>query len=81
MSGPAGSRRTIAVRVIPRARRDEVGGERDGRLLIRTTAPPEDGAANDAVRKLVAKHLGVPRGKVTLVSGHTSRDKLLRIED
>lgn len=72
---------TIAVRVIPRARRDEVGGERDGRLLVRTTAPPVDDAANEAVRRLIAAHLGVPRRRVTLLSGHRSRDKVLRVEE
>ena len=49
---------TIEVRVIPRARRDEVGGERAGRLLVRTTAAPTDGKANAAVCRLVAAHLG-----------------------
>jgi hypothetical protein len=49
----------LAVRVIPRARRDEVGGERAGRLLVRTTAAPVDDAANEAVRRLVAAHRGV----------------------
>lgn len=72
--------RTVEVRVVPRARRDEVGGEREGRLLVRTTAPPVDGAANEAVRRLVAAHFGVHRRDVTLVAGAHSRDKVLRIE-
>lgn len=75
-----GTSRHVAVRVIPRARRDEVGGERDGRLLVRTTAPPVDDAANEAVRRLVAAHLGVPHRRVRLVSGHRSRDKVLRVD-
>jgi uncharacterized protein (TIGR00251 family) len=70
----------LDIRVIPRARRNEVGGDRDGRLLVRTTAAPVDGAANDAVRKQVAKHLGVPVRSVQIVSGHRSRDKLLAID-
>jgi uncharacterized protein (TIGR00251 family) len=69
----------IAVRVIPRARRNEVGGERAGRLLVRTTAAPVDDKANAAVCALVAAHLGVPRRSVEIVSGHRSRDKTLRI--
>ena len=69
----------IAVRVIPRARRDEVGGERDGRLLVRTTAVPVDNRANVAVCKLVAAHLRVPARHVEVVSGHHSRDKVLRV--
>jgi uncharacterized protein len=67
------------VRVIPRARRDEVGGERAGRLVVRTTAAPVDGRANEAVCRLVAAHLGVRRQHVTVVAGDRSRDKTLRI--
>ena len=69
----------IEIRVIPRARRDQVGEMRGGRLVVRTTAAPVDGAANVAVCKLVAAHLGVPRRRVEVVSGHHSRDKVLRI--
>jgi uncharacterized protein (TIGR00251 family) len=69
----------LEVRVIPRARRNEIAGERDGRLLVRTTAPPLDGRANDSVRRLVAEHLGVPVRHVEIASGHQSRDKVLRI--
>jgi uncharacterized protein (TIGR00251 family) len=69
----------IEVRVITRARRNEVGGERDGRLVVRTTAAPVDGRANDSVCALVAEHLGVPVRSVEIVSGHHSRNKVLRI--
>ena len=69
----------LEIRVIPRATRNEVGGERNGRLLVRTTATPVDGKANDAVRKQVATHLGVPVSSVEIVSGHRARDKTLRI--
>ncbi len=72
---------TLAVRVIPRARRDQVGGERDGRLVVRTVAPPADGKANVAVTKLLAAHLGIPARRLELVAGHTSRDKVFRITD
>ena len=64
----------------PRARRDEVVGERDGRLVVRVTAPPLDGRANDAVRKLLAKRLGVAPSKVAVVRGHAGRDKLVEVE-
>lgn len=70
---------TIAVRVIPRAKRDEVGGERDGRLVVRTVATPADGKANVAVTKLLAAHLGLPIRRLELVSGHHARDKVFRI--
>jgi uncharacterized protein (TIGR00251 family) len=69
----------IEVRVIPRARRNEVGGERDGRLVVRTTAAPVDGRANASVCELVAEHLGVPTRCVEVVSGLRSRNKVLRI--
>jgi uncharacterized protein (TIGR00251 family) len=70
----------IQVRVQPRARKDEVAGERDGRLLVRVTAPPVDGKANVAVRNLLAKRLGVAPGSVTVVRGEASRDKLVEVE-
>jgi uncharacterized protein len=70
----------IEVRVIPRARRDEIGGERGGRLLVRLTAPPVDGAANAALCRLVARRVGVPARRVSIVRGQTSRDKLVRVE-
>jgi uncharacterized protein len=70
----------IAVRVIPRARRDEVAGERDGRLLIRLTAPPVEGAANAALCRLVARCSGVPARHVSIVRGQTSRDKIVRVD-
>jgi uncharacterized protein (TIGR00251 family) len=69
----------LDVRVIPRAKKDEVGGERAGRLLVRTTAAPVDGRANAAVCRLVADHLGVPRRHVEVVAGARSRDKTLAI--
>lgn len=69
----------LAVRVQPRARRDEVTGW-DGRALrVRVSAPPEDGRATRAVIALLARALGVPRASVELVSGAASRDKLFRV--
>jgi uncharacterized protein YggU (UPF0235/DUF167 family) len=65
--------------VVPRARRDGVDGERAGRLLVRVTAAPVDGKANDAVCKVLAAHLGVPERAVTVISGLRSRDKVVRV--
>jgi uncharacterized protein len=70
----------IKVRVIPRARRDEIGGERGDLLLIRLTAPPVDGAANAALCRLVARRAGGPARRVSIVRGKTSRDKVVRVE-
>jgi uncharacterized protein (TIGR00251 family) len=76
---PADDSYLLEVRVIPRAKRDEVGGERGGALLVRTTAAPVDGKANAAVCKQVAAHLGVSARQVSIESGHRSRHKVLRI--
>jgi uncharacterized protein (TIGR00251 family) len=70
----------LQVRVQPRARRDEIAGEREGRLLVRVTAPPVEGRANEAVRKLLAKRLGVAPGRVAVVRGQAGRDKLVEVE-
>jgi uncharacterized protein len=70
----------LAVRVQARAARDEIAGERSGALLVRVTAPPVEGKANEAVRKLLAKRLGVAPGRVSVVRGASSRDKLVEIE-
>jgi uncharacterized protein len=70
----------IDVRVQPRARRNEIAGERDGALLVRVTAPPVEGRANEAVRRLLAKRLGIAAGRVSVVRGDSSRDKLVEIE-
>ncbi|PYR58787.1 MAG: hypothetical protein DMF91_16325, partial [Acidobacteria bacterium] len=51
----------LAVRVIPRARKSEIAGTRDGALLVRLAAPPVEGAANDALIEFLAKRLGAPR--------------------
>jgi uncharacterized protein (TIGR00251 family) len=71
---------TIAVRVQPRAARDEIAGERGGRLLVRLTAPPVEGRANEALRRLLAGRLRIAPSRVTIVRGAGSRDKLVRVE-
>ncbi|HEY6776602.1 MAG TPA: DUF167 domain-containing protein [Thermoleophilaceae bacterium] len=70
----------LAVRVQPRARRDEIAGERGGSLLVRVRAPPLEGKANAAVCRLLAKRLGLAPGRVAVVRGVSSRDKLVEIE-
>jgi uncharacterized protein len=66
---------TFAVRVTPRASRDAVGGEHDGALKVRLTAPPVDDRANDALRRLLANCLNVPIAAVRIVAGEKSRTK------
>lgn len=70
----------LAVRVQARAGRDEIVGERGGRLVVRIGAAPVEGKANQALRKLIAKRAGVPAGRVSVVRGERSRDKLIRVE-
>jgi uncharacterized protein (TIGR00251 family) len=69
----------IDVRVIPRAGKSEMAGERDGRLLIRVAAPPVEGAANDAIIELLAKLLDCPRRAVRIVAGGKSRSKRVAV--
>ena len=70
----------LSVRLQPRARRDEIVGERGGAVVIRVTAPPVDGKANEALCRLIAKAAGVPPSRVSVVRGHTARDKVVRVE-
>jgi uncharacterized protein (TIGR00251 family) len=70
----------LRVRVQPRAGRNEVARARDGTLLVRVTAPPEGGKANDAVRKLIARQLRVGISRVAIVRGAASRDKVVSVE-
>lgn len=70
----------LDIRVQPRASRNEIAGERAGRLLVRVTAPPVDGKANVAVCKLVAKALGVAKGSVSVIRGESARDKVVRVD-
>jgi len=69
---------TLAVRVVPRSRRAGIEA-RDGHLIVRVTAAPIDGEANEAVRKAVADAFGVRPRHVEIVAGQTSRDKRLEV--
>jgi hypothetical protein len=71
----------VAVRVQPRARRNDVSVDDDGRVRVYVTAPADEGRANAAAVKLVADRLGVAPGRISIVGGQTSRDKLVRVED
>jgi uncharacterized protein len=70
----------LSVRLQPRAKREEVVGERAGMVVIRVTAPPVDGKANDALCRLIAKAAGVAPSKVSVIRGHTAREKVVRVD-
>jgi hypothetical protein len=72
---------TVRVKVIPRSAKTEIAGEMaDGTLKVKIAAPPEKGKANDALCIFLARHYGVARDGVTIVSGHSAALKLVRVE-
>jgi uncharacterized protein (TIGR00251 family) len=70
---------TFDVQVVPRASREQLGPVHGERLKVQLTAPPVDGAANQALIALVAKQLGRARSDVTIIRGETGRKKTLRV--
>ncbi len=69
----------LAVRLQPRAARNEIVGPVGNELKIQVTAPPVDAAANEALLRLLAEALACPRGAVQLVRGNTSRHKQVAV--
>jgi len=70
---------TFAVKVHPRARKDAITRELGDALKVSLTAPPIDGKANQACIEFFAKLLKVPRSSVTIASGQSSRQKVIRV--
>jgi hypothetical protein len=70
---------TLRVRVQPRASRDALSGEREGALVVRLTAPPVEGAANEALSRFLGRALGVAPSAVRVVSGASGRNKLVSV--
>jgi uncharacterized protein (TIGR00251 family) len=70
----------IAVRLQPRASADEIVGERGGVLVVRVSAPPVDGRANEALCRLIAKRARVGVRSVSVVRGAGSREKVVRVQ-
>jgi uncharacterized protein YggU (UPF0235/DUF167 family) len=68
----------IAERATPKASRDRIVVE-EGQIRIYVTTVPEDGKANAAVQKLLAKALGLPKSRLSLIRRQTSRDKVFRV--
>jgi uncharacterized protein (TIGR00251 family) len=70
----------LTVRLQPRAKRNAIVEERDGVLRVSVAAPPVEGRANAALCKLIAKRAGIARGRVSVVRGERSREKVVRVE-
>jgi uncharacterized protein (TIGR00251 family) len=71
---------TFQVRVLPRSRRDQVVGQQGYALKVRLVTPPVRGKANRALRELLAERLGISPSAVEVLSGHTSRQKRVRVK-
>ncbi|WP_459253765.1 DUF167 domain-containing protein [Paracoccus zhouxuedongae] len=71
---------TFALRVTPNAARDAIARDGDGTIRIGVTATPEGGKANAAVTDLLARTLGVPKSRLSLLRGATGRDKVFRLD-
>jgi len=69
----------LAVRIQPRASRNGIVRREDGTFKIRLTAPPVDGAANEALIKFLSDTLNLSKSQVEIVSGQTSREKRIKI--
>lgn len=81
---PARDGVTVALRLTPRARRDQVlGFDRDAagavRCRVAVAAPPAEGKANAALLKLLAKAWGVPKSSLSIAVGAGARDKLVHV--
>jgi uncharacterized protein len=69
----------LRLRVSPGSGRAAIVGRHGDGWKVRVTEPPEHGRANDAVLRLLAEALSVPRDTLTLVSGHGGRDKIIEL--
>ena len=72
---------TIRLRVQPRASRTEIVGEHAGAIKLRVAAPPVDGKANEECRRFLAKLFNVGATSIEIISGDSSRDKVIRVSN
>jgi uncharacterized protein len=70
---------TFSVKVVARAGKNQIVGKEGDAVKIRLNAPPVEGKANEALVKFLAETLGVTRSQIEIVTGHTSRHKVLRV--
>jgi uncharacterized protein (TIGR00251 family) len=69
----------LTLRVLPGAGRSQIVGRYGNAWKVRVGAAPERGRANTALLELLSKQLRVPRSEITIVSGHTGRDKVVEL--
>jgi len=69
----------FAVKVVPRASRNEIAGIQGDAIRVRLTAPPVEGAANRALVKVLATTLKVPERDIEILAGHAGRQKMVRV--
>ena len=72
---------TFDIQVIPHASRTEIAGVQEGAFKVKVTAPPVEGAANEACIKLLARELGLKKSQMEISSGAKSRKKTVLIKD
>jgi uncharacterized protein (TIGR00251 family) len=70
---------TFAARVQPRAAKSGVAGELDGVLKVRLASPPVEGEANEELIRLLAKLFGSTRQRIAILSGQTSKNKVVSV--
>jgi uncharacterized protein (TIGR00251 family) len=70
---------SFAVKVQPRARKNAIAGVVGDALKLAVTAPPVEGKANQAVIEFFAEFFAIPRSSVSIASGETSRNKVVRV--
>ena len=70
---------TLTIHLQPRASRDGIDGLHGDALKVKVTAPPLEGRANKALKKLLAEQLGLPPSQIEIITGQRSREKRLRI--
>jgi uncharacterized protein (TIGR00251 family) len=72
---------TFDIQVIPHASRAEISGVQEGALKLKVTAPPVEGAANEACIKLLAGELGLKKSRMEILSGSKSRRKTILVKN
>ena len=71
----------FSVHLQPRASKNEIAGLHGGSLKVRVTAPPVEGLANDALIDFLSQSLDIPRRNVCIVSGFSSRNKVVEVSE